>query len=187
MNLSSENITVKFLPNEYELLIRPIEQKMIRSAWRITQNADDAEDAFQEALTQILKTISRIRQHANPHALILRICTHVAIDLVRRKLRIVQQEQSTDVASLVDVEADVNVALLNSEDQERVQAAIAQLPEQQSIAVTMRYLLEASYSEIASGLDCAEATARVHVARGIKRLKQVLSTPSSPSSRTHHE
>ena len=37
----------------YEKLIRPIEDQMLRSVWGITQNAEDAEEAFQDALAVI--------------------------------------------------------------------------------------------------------------------------------------
>lgn len=51
------------LQSEYERIIRPIEQQMMLSVWRITQNGEDADDAFQEAMTQIWQRLPRIRSH----------------------------------------------------------------------------------------------------------------------------
>ena len=44
---------------------------MIRSVWRITRNAQDAEDAMQNALVAICNRGHRISEHSNPQALIL--------------------------------------------------------------------------------------------------------------------
>lgn len=163
------------LPGDYEGIIRPIEQQIMRSVWRITQDADDADDAVQEAMSQIWQRLPRIRAHPNPSALILRICTNVACDVVRRKSRREHREQSRDAAGADTSMRDVPALIVNTERREQVQAAIARLPEQQATAITMRFLLDRPYEEIAQALDCAEPTARVHVARGLSRLQDLLS------------
>ena len=152
----------------------------MRSVWRITQNATDADDAFQEAMTRIWERLPRIRAHPNPAAIVLRICSNVACDVVRRKSRRDHHEQSRDAAGADHDDADTSVpdvaaAILSNERREQVQAAIARLPEQQATAISMRFLLSCSYEEIAQALECAEPTARVHVMRGLSRLRELLS------------
>ncbi len=168
------------LHSDYERIIRPIEQQMMRSVWRITQNAEDADDAFQEAITQIWQRLPRIRSHPNPQALVLRICTNVACDVLRRKTRRGNHEQSQIDPDAEGVTPDAAALILSSERREQVKVAIARLPEQQATAVTMRFLLYCPYEEIAQALGCAEATARVHVTRGLSRLR-VLLAPLNPS------
>ena len=41
--------------SEYERLIAPIENRMIRCVWRIVRDPDDAEDALQDALLTVWK------------------------------------------------------------------------------------------------------------------------------------
>ncbi len=72
---------------EYERLIAPIEDRMMRAVWRISRDPGDAEDAFQEALLTVWKWWDRIRAHPNPHPLVLHICIHAAYDVLRRKVR----------------------------------------------------------------------------------------------------
>jgi DNA-directed RNA polymerase specialized sigma24 family protein len=72
---------------EYERLIAPIEDRMIRSVWRIVRDPDDAEDAFQDALLMVWKRWGQVRRHPNPHALVLRICINAAHDMLRRRAR----------------------------------------------------------------------------------------------------
>lgn len=162
------------LPGDYERIIGPIEQQIMRSVWRITQNAADADDAFQESMAQIWQRLPRIRAHPNPSALVLRICTNVACDVVRRKSRRDQHEQSRNAPANGAATTDVAALILNNECREEVQRAIARLSEQQATAITMRFLLFCPYDEIARALECAEPTARVHVARGLSRLRELL-------------
>ena len=69
---------------DYERLIKPIEDRMIQTAWRITRDPDEADEAFQKALLVIWKRFGRISKHPNPHALILRICANSACDVLRQ-------------------------------------------------------------------------------------------------------
>ena len=48
----------------YERAVEPIEDRMIRSVWRITRDVQDAEDAMQDALVRIWT--HRVRIAATP-------------------------------------------------------------------------------------------------------------------------
>ena len=157
----------------------------MRAVWRITQNADDADEAFQEASIQLLRRLPRLRVHPNPGALVLRICIDAAWDVVRRKIRTRRRERSLDAAIVDPTSRDGPVGVLDDERRQAVTAAIAKLPQQQAAAVAMRVLLACPYDEIAQALDCAEATARVHVARGLGRLRQLLA-PIHPTHQENH-
>lgn len=160
---------------DYDELIRPVEAQMMRAVWRIAQNADDADDAFQDATATIWAKIARVRAHRNPQALILRICINAACDLVRKKSRRACRETPLTEAHVVaDSSFDGTASLRAKEQRDMVARAIARLPERQAAAVTMRILLERPYSEIADALGCAEATARVHVSNGLQRLRSAL-------------
>jgi RNA polymerase sigma-70 factor (ECF subfamily) len=165
--------------SEYERLIQPIEAQMLRSVWRVTRNADDAEDALQEALSVIWRRLRRIQKHPNPHALILRICLNAAYDVLRKKERRLRREQAalTSAASL----APPPSALLESRGRESaIYAAIGQLSRNQALAVTLRLVHGQSYDAIAGVLGCRGNTARKHVERGRERLCRLLA-PLFPS------
>ncbi len=157
--------------NDYERLIRPIEDRMIRSVWRIVRDPDDADDAIQEALEKIWRNLRKIRGHPNPHALILRICINAAYDVLRRKARLRRAEEVRAIpANLADSSPSVLKRLTVREDQAQVLDAIGRLPRNQATAVVMRLMERLPYSDIAQALGCGEATARTHVARARARL-----------------
>lgn len=152
---------------------------MMRCVWRITQHPDDADDALQEALTRIWGQLPRIRTHPNPAALILRICSHAACDTVRRRSRWNKNASLSDGDDLIGEASDAAGLSLRAERRDQMTAAIARLPEQQAAAITMRFLLSCSYEQIAQALECAEPTVRVHVARGLGRLRELLAPSHS--------
>ncbi|MDX1973815.1 MAG: RNA polymerase sigma factor [Candidatus Sumerlaeia bacterium] len=163
----------------YDALIRPLEPQMMRTIWRITQNADDAEDAMQEALAILWRKFPRIVAHQNPRALVLRICLNAASDVMRKRTRVARSEVQTEWYAEVDQKLPEHggtvLDRLEAEDLEReVVRALAQLSPQQGEAVRLRLLKQESYEAIAAALACSEATARTHVARGRARLQELL-------------
>jgi RNA polymerase sigma factor (sigma-70 family) len=51
---------------------------------------------------------------------------------------------------------------------------IEALPAKQNAAVTLRYLQDLDYAEIAAIMDCSEETARANVSQAIRRLRLLL-------------
>jgi RNA polymerase sigma factor (sigma-70 family) len=160
---------------DYDTLVRPIEDQMIRSVWRIVRDPDDADDAFQEATATIWKRLGRIRRHANPQALILKICMDAARDVLRCRVRQRRiREHENVIIALPDPAPSAAQRLISNEMQEEVFEAIGKLPPKQGTAVLMRFVQDFSYREIAQSLGCREATVRKHVARARDRLCLVL-------------
>jgi len=152
-------------PREYEDLIGPIEDQMIRSVWRIARDADDADDAFQQALETIWKRLERIRRHPNPRALILRICANAAYDVLRKRARRVRREVSNAIPDeLPDTSPSAADRIAAQENHSEILSAISRLPRSQAQAVLMRFVQELPYCEIAQALGCKEVTVRRHIA-----------------------
>jgi RNA polymerase sigma factor (sigma-70 family) len=165
--------SVQTQEQDYEALIQPIEDQMMRSIWRIVQDADDVEDALQEALTTIWRRFDRIRNHENPQALILRICLNAAYDVLRRKIRRRRWEAMPWQRSRAQVSTPGE--LLEARERESaIFRAIAHLSRNQALAVTLRLVHGQSYKAIACVLGCKDNTARQHVARGRARLCELL-------------
>lgn len=168
---------------EYERIIRPIEAQMVRSIWGVTRDADDAEEAFQEALTNVWRRWGRIRRHPNPHALVLRICINAAYDHLRKKLRRRKREALAGVETEVASTATPADAMVRREQESAILRAIGRLSRNQATAVLMRLVEGQSYAEIAGILGCKDSTARKHVERGRERLRTMLGPIDEPSEK----
>jgi RNA polymerase sigma-70 factor (ECF subfamily) len=159
----------------YRDLIEPIENQMIRSVWRIVQDPDDFDDAFQDALTTVWRRLNRIQRHPNPQALILRICVNAAYDVLRRQARIRRREAPEAIPeALPDPAPSAAEQASIQQERDEILRAIAQLPRKQAQAALMRFVQELSYRDIAQALGCGESTARTHVMRARTRLAKIL-------------
>ncbi len=159
----------------YEEVIGPIEDRMIRSIWRITRNAHDAEDAMQNALVTLWKRWTRIRGHASPQALVLRICIDAALDVVRRRTRDRRNIEPHDHAGqTLDGSPLPLEELANQELRREILAAIGRLSRRQAVAVMLRAFEELPYDQIAAAMGCSEATARKHFERARAHLRTAL-------------
>ncbi len=175
--------------SDYERLISPIENRMIRCVWRIVRDPDDAEDAFQEALAKIWENWDTVLRHPNPRALVLRMCINAAYDLLRRKAkRLKWQYADAYPEEIADLSASALQSVTDAEEGAHVLHAIGTLPKNQARAILMRAVEEMPYSEIAIVMDCGEATVRKHVTRARTKLRSALSyliTPSRKEEETH--
>ena len=112
----------------YEELIAPIESRMMQSIWRIVRDPEIAEDTMQEALTTIWKRLDRIRNHPNPHALILKICVNASYDSLRKRFRHRQKERLDALDGLpAPSDSDAADTLVRKRMKDEILAAISRL------------------------------------------------------------
>jgi len=159
----------------YEQLIEPVEDRMMKSIWRIVRHPEAAEDTMQEALLIIWKKLDRICSHPNPQALILKICINASYDTLRkgkRHRRHKDQNSLKQISSKTEISASLTIE--KRETEEEIHRAISQLPKKQATAVFMRIVEELPYEIIAQALGCKEGTVRIHVSKGRVKLSQYL-------------
>ena len=139
---------------------------------RVLQDAELAQDAAQEAFINALRALHTFRGDASFRTWLLRIALNAARTLARRQhhRREVALEAAADVSSN-DANAASDVVL--KDEAERARRLLAQLPEKQRMAVTLRVNQGLSYQEIGSVLNCTEGAARVNYHLGVKRLREL--------------
>lgn len=160
---------------DYDALVRPLEPRMMRVAWRIVREREAAEDALQDALATIWKKRDAVARHPNPQALIIKMTVAAALDAARRRRRRLAHE----TAGLAeDRSADSAIPVAKAAEDRALRAeileAIGRLPERQATAVLLRVVEERPYEEIAAAMGCTEATVRVHVLRAKAALSKRL-------------
>jgi len=160
---------------DYDVLVRPMEPRLMRTIWRIVRQKEAAEDALQDALAAIWKKRDAVARHPNPQALILRISVAAAIDAVRKSARRLRHESP----GLPDDRADDTARPVTRQAEDRdlraaILEAIGELPRRQGAAVLLHIVEEQSYEEISRAMGCSETTVRVHVLRGRAKLARRL-------------
>lgn len=141
--------------------------------YRILGDADAAADAAQDAFVRALGALDGFRGEASFRTWLLRIAANVAWSAGRRttRRREVALEAAPEPASdWGDPEREAVVRL----EADRVTAALAELPEKQRLAVSLRIHQGLSHREIGEVIGSSEGSARVNYHLGIKRLRELL-------------
>jgi len=159
---------------EFERLVLPLKDRMMRTAWRVARDPELAEDAFQEALVTTWRKLPELARHPNPPAFVLRICVDAAVDQLRSQRRRLGRWAPLPEGGTGDARDSPERAVQEHERRELVFAALARLKGQQATALLLRALHDESYATIGAVLGCSEPTARVHVLRAREKLRQWL-------------
>ncbi len=162
-------------PRGYEILVEEYAELVFRTAYRIVQNEQDAEDIMQETFVSVYKKVADFRGDSKLSSWLYRIASNAALDLVRAKKRTSDkdidlttpiEEPDTEPLDLPDENATLpEDALLQAESLDKVKAALAEMPPKLREAYLL-YMLEGySMSEIAEMLEIKLSAAKVRVHR----------------------
>ena len=149
---------------EFTLWLREKQKAFLKAAKVICFDTQNAEDVLQEALADVYKRWSKIREHDNPEAYLMRVMVSKHADMRRKWLRKQQElETSWDLAEnirdIADQTDDVTQRLL-------VQAALKSLSAVQRAVLVLIYEHGMVLREVAEVLQIPMGTAASHLARG---------------------
>ena len=141
-------------------------------AYRVLRDEALAEDAVQEAFLGLWRSAgSFIPERANASTWILTLVHRRAVDLVRRE----QRRRTEPLEGAPEpVTGSAEEAVWLRLDRERVQAALAQLPDQQREAIELAYYGGYSQSEVAERLGQPLGTIKSRMFAGLMRLRELL-------------
>jgi len=141
-------------------------------AYRVLRDEALAEDAVQEAFLGLWRGAgSFIPERAKASTWILTLVHRRAVDLVRREQR--RRAEPIEGAPEPAVGSAEEAAWLRL-DRERVQDALAQLPDQQREAIELAYYGGFTQSELADRLGEPLGTVKSRMFTGLSRLRELL-------------
>jgi RNA polymerase sigma factor (sigma-70 family) len=151
-------------------------------AYRIVRDEALAEDAVQEGFLAVWRGAARfLPERAKASTWILTLVHRRAVDVVRREERR-RTEPLTDTESAGSERSAEDLAWLRFE-RERVQAALAQLPDPQREAIELAYYGGFTQAELAERLGEPLGTIKSRMFAGLARLRELLEgdqwTPTS--------
>jgi RNA polymerase sigma-70 factor (ECF subfamily) len=161
----------------FDELVRRHQSRIFNLALTLTGNAGDAEDLAQDAFVRAYKAIGSFRGESSFLTWLYRITVNVVRSQMdrRRRSREVAMPQDEDGAAL-DVASDEAAADRALITRQIVTRALAALPEDMRIAVTLRDLHGLEYREIAEALDVPIGTVESRIFRARARLRPLLTS-----------
>ena len=152
-------------------------------AYRVLRDEALAEDAVQDAFLGLWRGAgSFIPERAKASTWILTLVHRRAVDLVRRE----QRRRTEPLEGAPEpVEGSAEEAAWLGLDRERVQGALAQLPDQQREAIELAYYGGFTQSELAERLGQPLGTIKSRMFSGLSRLRELLEDGTETSRWTY--
>lgn len=167
----------------FDELVYLYQNKVYALAFRYMGNEDDAYDMAQETFIKAYRSLRSFKGDSSFSTWIYRIATNVCLDEIRRRKRRVTPLSLDEPLATLDgdeVEREVADESLNPEQiyeqkefSETVQLLLDDMKPEHKIAIVLRDMMELSYEEIASVLNCSIGTvkSRINRARTIFQKK----------------
>jgi len=145
----------------------------------IVRDPERTQDAVAETFIDVWRSLPKLREVERFDGWMLRIAHRRAMDELRRSRPSVALEDAPEVVDERRGSSPSAVAEASA-DAEVVRGALAELPEPQREVVTLRYLQDLSYSEIAKQVGRSNDAVRQLHQRGMARLKRQLGATAAP-------
>ncbi len=155
--------------------VREHQDEVYGVALRITGDRDSALDVTSSTFLKAYRAFDRYDPSRPVRFWLLRIATNEAISHARRRGREMRRRADEDAAGLLPDPALAPDALsIAREDQARIRAAVAALPELYRVVVVLRYFNELGVDEIAQVTGRPASTVGVQLLRGRALLRRAL-------------
>lgn len=167
----------------FEMLVEKYKQPLMNFVYRTLPDATEAEDLAQHVFLQVFKSAARYEVSAKFSTWLFTIARNLCLNEIRRRSR--HPADSLDETASEDDEqprrqaVDVKTfappeSLLQSELEDKIEEAVAALPENQRTAILLCRGDEHSYEEIAGILGVSVSATKSLIHRGRETLKELL-------------
>jgi RNA polymerase sigma-70 factor (ECF subfamily) len=163
----------------FERLVRPVERQMLAVAAGIAQNAEDANDIFQDAMISAFRAIGSFKVDSKFSTWLHRIVVNTSLSYRRKFKRIWQQ--TTELSDDMDFDEQhctsaytPEESMLNAELNAQLNTAMTTLTERERIAFVLCHQQEFKIREAAVVMECNENTVKAYLFRARTKLKKQL-------------
>lgn len=166
-----------------ELIVRH-QDRAYKYAFRLTGNSEEACDVVGDAFVRVYSALKNFKGQSAFSTWLYRILTNCFLDLRKKEksrqttsLEAVLQTPEGDVTRQIeDPDRDPYEEAERNSREDRVVAAVAQLPEYQRSMITMFHVEMLSYEEIAEALDLPIGTVKSRLNRARLSLREILAS-----------
>jgi RNA polymerase sigma-70 factor, ECF subfamily len=170
---------------EFEGETIPFIDSLFSAALKLTKNERDAEDLVQDTYLKAFRFFDKYEPGTNAKAWLFKILTNTFINRYRKSLKerdildgseritVYQRSVSGNAKRVTEAPSGDHLDGGLSDD---VQRALAELPVDFRVVVTLADLHEFSYKEIAATVECPVGTVMSRLYRGRRLLQQALAS-----------
>ena len=167
----------------FAALVEKYQQPVLNFVYRTLRDATEAEDLTQNVFLQVYKSAHRYTRSAKFSTWLFTIARNLCLNEIRRRSR--HPAESLDATHPESEDQPLHQFedkkvfsppdnLLQRELADKIEQALAELPETQRTALLLCRQDELSYEEIANVLDCSLSATKSLIHRGRETLKEKL-------------
>ncbi len=166
----------------FELLVTKYQRKLMRLVSRLVRDQAEAEDVVQEAFIKAYRALPQFRGDSAFYTWLYRIGINTAKNFLVTQGRRAPTSTGADAEEAETFEdgdqlRDINTPeslLATKQIAETVNIAMAALPEELRMAITLREIEGLSYDEIADAMGCPIGTVRSRIFRAREAIAEKL-------------
>lgn len=167
----------------FTVLVEKYKQPVMNLLYRTLPDATEAEDLAQQVFIQVHKSAYRYEVTAKFSTWLFTIARNLCLNEIRRRSR--HPAESLDQTSPEDEDQPLRQyedhkvfsapeSILHGELEQKIEEALAALPEKQRTALALCRQDDLSYEEIAEVLDCSVSATKSLIHRARETLKEQL-------------
>jgi RNA polymerase sigma factor (sigma-70 family) len=164
---------VAWVAPTWEQVVRDHSARVYRLAYRLSGNAQDAEDLTQETFVRVFRSLADFSP-GTFEGWLHRITTNLFLDMVRRRQRIRFDALPEDTERLPGTSPSPEQVYADTHLDPQIQAALDALSPEFRVAVVLCDIEGLTYEEIAATLGIKLGTVRSRIHRGRVQLRQAL-------------
>jgi RNA polymerase sigma factor (sigma-70 family) len=159
----------------FDQLVRRYQDPVYGMAARFVGAGADAEDVAQEVFLKVFRGLAGFKGEAKFSTWLYRVTFNLCADWLRRNRKPGRRAAGIDEAGEVrDGRVDLEGSLLESEEKERVNRALASLDERYRSVIVLLYYQKLPYEEIATILGVPVKTVETRLYRARKILRKAI-------------
>jgi RNA polymerase sigma-70 factor, ECF subfamily len=173
----------------FTLLVERYQKKVYAVALGMVKDAEEAMDVSQEAFVKVHRYLDRFKGDSSFYTWLYRITTNTCIDVLRRRGVTSTSSDSVEYDDTVELDVtEANLGLLGSqldtnparsalrrELGEKLEDALAQLPEKHRAVLLLRELEGMSYDDLARTLEIPKGTVMSRLFHARAKVQRLLS------------
>ncbi len=165
---ATSQLSVRPLPQDFERIFRDHHALVYRAAYRITGNAEDAEDVLQTLFLRLLRREVPPEIQNNPKAYLHRAAVNIALDIIKtRKRNLASEDEAFEVEDPRPLQDRSG-----PEIRQWLRSALGDLSPRAAEIFVLRHVEGYDNREIAKMLGTSRSTVAVLLFRARARLKK---------------
>lgn len=142
---------------------------------KIIQNEEIAEDITQETFLKIIRNIEKFDVHgkAKFSTYIVTISKNCYIDYLRKEKKFLRNVSVDENINIEDINVNIENLVIDKIYSEVIIKELKNLPEEQKLAIKMKYIEGLTLKEIGEKLDLQPKTVKSRIHNGMVRLRKI--------------